>query len=61
MRNVTAFTVEELESQHAAELPSRELLISVNLLGIPLVGVSDVSVTVDTSGPNWLFGSVGGV
>ena len=61
MRNVTAFTVEELESQHTAELPPRELLISVNLLGIPLVGVSDVGVTVDTSGPNWLFGSVGGV
>ncbi len=61
MRNVTAFTVEELESQHTAELPTRELLISVNLLGIPLVGVGDVGVTVDTSGPNWLFGSVGGV
>lgn len=61
MHTVSGFTVEELESQHTAELPSRDLLISVNLLGIPLVGVGDVGVTIDTSGPNWLFGSVGGV
>ena len=61
MDNVsTAFTVQELERQHTAELPSRDLLVAVTLFGLPLVGVSDVAVNVDTSGPNWL-GSVGGV
>ena len=53
------FTQEELEDQHAAELPSRNLLIGVSLLGIPLVGVDGVTVNVDTRGPNWLFGSIG--
>ncbi|HWI03919.1 MAG TPA: hypothetical protein VNT52_08865 [Acidimicrobiales bacterium] len=55
------FTLEELQAQHTAELPARDLMIGVSILGIPLAGVSDVGVTVDTSGPNWLFGSVGGV
>lgn len=54
-------TLAELEGQHAAELPRRDLLIGVSVLGIPLAGVSDVAVNVDTSGPNWLFGSVGSV
>lgn len=55
------FTLEELAAQHAAELPPRDLLITVSILGLPLVGVSDVGVTVDTSGPNWLFGGIGSV
>ncbi|HWC11387.1 MAG TPA: hypothetical protein VG455_09210 [Acidimicrobiales bacterium] len=55
----TDFSLDELDGQHAAELPRRDLLIGVSLLGIPLIGVSDVSVNVDTEGPNWLFGSVG--
>ncbi len=54
----SAFTLDELDRQHAAELPRRDLLIGVSLLGIPLAGVSDVSVNVDNRGPNWL-GSVG--
>jgi hypothetical protein len=49
-------TVEELESQHAAALPARELMIGVSLLGLPLVGLDGLAVNVDTSGPNWLFG-----
>ena len=57
----TAFTIDELESQHAAVLPSRDLLIGISVLGIPLAGVDGVSVNVDTSGPNWLFGSVGSI
>ena len=57
----TDFTVEELESQHGAELPTRDLMIGVSLLGIPIAGVDGVAVNVDTSGPNWLFGSVGSV
>jgi hypothetical protein len=49
----------ELDGQHTAQLPPRDLLIGVSVLGIPLAGVSDVGVTINTSGPNWLFGSVG--
>lgn len=56
MRN--DFSMAELESQHAAELPRRQLLAAVTVLGIPLVGVSDVGVNIDTAGPNWL-GSIG--
>ena len=52
------FTRAELEHQHAAELPARELMLAVSVLGIPLVGVSDVAVNVNTAGPNWLFGSL---
>ena len=44
----------ELEAQHTAELPRRELLASVILFGIPLAGVSDVAVDVNTAGPGWL-------
>jgi hypothetical protein len=54
-------TVEELENQHAAELPARDLLIGISLLGIPLAGLDGLAVNVNTSGPNWLFGSVGGL
>lgn len=52
------FSVEELDSQHAAVLPGRQLLVAVSLLGIPLVGLDGVNVNVDTKGPNWL-GSIG--
>ena len=60
MANVP-FTIEELAREHGAELPARDLMINVNLFGIPLVGVGGVDVLVDTSGPNWLFGGVGSV
>ena len=50
------FSAMELDAQHAAELPRRDLLIGVTLLGLPLAGVSDVSVNVDTRGPGWLIG-----
>ena len=49
------FGRDELEAQHTAELPRRELLASVILFGIPLAGVSDVAVNVDTTGPGWLI------
>jgi hypothetical protein len=52
-------TLDELDSQLAAELPARDLLIGVSVLGIPLAGLDGVAVNVNTSGPNWLFGSVG--
>lgn len=51
----------ELEAQHTAELPDRELLLAVTLLGLPLIGLDGVNVNLDTSGPNWLAGSLGGV
>lgn len=54
-----AMTIEELEGQHASELPDRDLLIGLSLLGIPLLGLDGVNVNVDTSGPNWLIGAIG--
>ena len=48
-------TFEELDHQLASELPNRDLLVGVNVLGIPLAGVSGVDVVVNTSGPGWLF------
>ena len=54
-------TLDELDAQLAAELPARDLLIGVSVLGIPLAGLDGVAVNVNTSGPNWLFGSVGKV
>ena len=49
------FGRDELEAQHTAELPRRELLASVTLFGIPIAGVSDVAVNVNTTGPGWLI------
>lgn len=49
------FGRDELQAQHTAELPRRELLASVILFGIPIAGVSDVAVNVNTSGPGWLI------
>ncbi len=48
----------ELSREVAAELPGRHLMATVSILGLPLVGVSDVGVNVDTSGPGWLVGSL---
>ena len=47
-------SVEELEQEHASELPGRDLLINISLLGIPLMGIGDLSALVNTAGPNWL-------
>lgn len=35
---------EELQDEFAAELPERDLLLSVSLLGIPVVAVDGLSV-----------------
>lgn len=59
MRN-DDFSLEELDSQHTAELPGRQLLVGLSLLGIPLIGLDGVNVNIDTKGPNWL-GSIGNV
>jgi hypothetical protein len=47
-------SVEELEHEHASELPGRELLVGITLLGIPLMGITDLSALVNTAGPYWL-------
>ena len=60
MRN-TDLTADELERQHTAELPGRDLLIGLSVLGLPVAGVDGVTVNIDTRGPNWLFGSIGGL
>ena len=54
------FSIEELDSQHAAELPGRHLMAALTVLGLPLVGIDGVSLNIDTRGPNWL-GSIGRV
>ena len=46
------FTVEELESQHTAELPGRDLLAALTVFGLPLAGVSGVDANI--SGPRFL-------
>lgn len=57
----SAFTRAELDGQHSAELPARDLFVTLTVLGLPLAGVAGLDANVDTSGPNWLFGSVGNV
>jgi len=47
-------SVEELEREHAAELPGRDLLINISFLGIPLMGITDLGALLNTAGPNWL-------
>lgn len=54
-------TTADLSGEIAIQLPSRRLMATVSVLGLPLVGVSDVAVNVDTTGPGWLVGSVGSV
>ena len=52
-RTSSMFSTEELDSEAARELPSRDLLATVSILGLPLVGVSDVAVNI--SGPGFLI------
>lgn len=47
-------SVEELDQANVCELPGRDLLLSISLLGIPLLGLDGVTVNVDTTGPGWL-------
>ena len=59
--NGASFSADEIANQHTAELPARDLMIGISILGLPLVGVDGLSANVNTSGPNWLFGSLGSV
>ena len=55
VHNMAEVHAEDLSKEQAIELPARELMAAVTLFGLPIVGVSDVSVNADTSGPGWLF------
>lgn len=53
MENLNAeYSVEDLENQHSAELPSRDLMAALTIFGLPLVGVSDVGANI--TGPRFL-------
>jgi hypothetical protein len=41
-----SLTSEDLEGQLAAELPDRELLITVTLLGIPIIGLQGINLSI---------------
>jgi hypothetical protein len=53
---VRDLSAEEMDSEHAAELPARDLMVGISLLGIPLVSLDGLTVNVTTAGPNWLIG-----
>jgi hypothetical protein len=50
------FSLEELEAQHTAELPGRQLMTGL-ALGLPLLGLGGVEVYVE-AGPVDLFAGV---
>jgi hypothetical protein len=50
------FSLEELEAQHTAELPGRNLMTGL-ALGLPILGVAGVEVYVG-AGPVELFAGV---
>jgi hypothetical protein len=39
------FTLEELEREHAAELPGRDLLLTISVLGIPIASIDGLNIT----------------
>jgi hypothetical protein len=47
--------VEELEQEQASELPGRDLLMSISLPAIPLLGFNGLTCTISASG---LLGSL---
>ena len=42
-------TLADLEEQHAVELPARDLMIAVTVLGIPVVGLQGVQLSLNVS------------
>jgi hypothetical protein len=45
--------VEELEHEQASELPGRDLLMSITVPAIPLLGLSGLTCTISASGIGW--------
>lgn len=37
---------EELDAQHVVPMPSRDLMIAVTVLGIPVVGLTGVNISI---------------
>jgi hypothetical protein len=50
------FSIEELDAQHTAELPSRQLMTGL-AIGLPLLGIGGVELYVG-AGPVELFAGV---
>jgi hypothetical protein len=50
------FSLEELEAQHAGELPGRQLMTGL-ALGLPLLGLGGIEVYIE-AGPVELFAGV---
>ena len=50
------FSIEELEAQHTAELPSRQLMTGL-AIGLPILGIGGVELYVG-AGPVELFAGV---
>jgi hypothetical protein len=46
---------EELEQEEASELPGRDLLMSISVPGIPMLGFNGLTCTINASG---LLGSI---
>ncbi len=42
-------SLEEMESQHAVELPARDLMLAVTVLGIPVVGLQGIQLSLNIS------------
>ena len=42
-------TLADLEEQYAVELPARDLMIAVTVLGIPVVGLQGVQLSLNVS------------
>ena len=40
----TGFTTEQLQQEELVELPPRDLMIAVTLLGIPVVGLTGIDI-----------------
>lgn len=45
-RGERGFSRQELESQDLVELPQRELMLAVTVLGIPVVGLTGIDIRI---------------
>lgn len=45
-RQLSRYSTQELAAQQLVALPSRDLMLAVTVLGIPVVGVHGISVSI---------------